>query len=184
MTKLANRTMFRAELERSWARAGRDGGRLAVMLIDLDRFKDVNDSYGHEIGDRLLIEVARRLESGVREGDVVARLGGDEFAVLATTQVEGDGFTALANRLVNRLGEPLPLGAITLVPSASIGFAVFPEDLATPDELLIGADRALYAAKAAGRGTWARYEKNMVHAKNARRPSDEESPTQAALVLA
>ena len=121
------------------------------MLVDLDRFKDVNDRYGHGVGDRLLIEVARRLERSVRDGDLVARLGGDEFAVLAATRAASDGFATLAARLVERLCEPLRIGSVDLSPGGSVGFAVFPDDHVGPDDLLVRADRALYAAKAQGR---------------------------------
>jgi len=155
LTGLANRALFAADLKRALARAARDGGRLAVMLVDLDRFKEVNDTHGHAAGDALLVEVARRLEGAVREGDLVARLGGDEFAVLATGTAQDRGFAVLADRIVARLAEPLPLGDRELAPGASLGLAVHPDEPGGPEELLAAADRALYAVKAAGRGGWA-----------------------------
>jgi diguanylate cyclase (GGDEF)-like protein len=136
------------------------------MMIDLDRFKAVNDTYGHEVGDRLLIEIAKRLKESVRDGDVVARLGGDEFVVLATGRSDGDGFAALATRLVERLGDRLVIGTITLTPACSLGLAVFPDDLDSADDLVLAADRALYAAKAAGRGSWSRYKPELAHPSN------------------
>jgi diguanylate cyclase (GGDEF)-like protein len=155
LTGLANRALFAADLKRALARAARDGGRLAVMLVDLDRFKEVNDTYGHAVGDALLVEVAHRLEGAVREGDLVARLGGDELAGLATGSAHDHGFGAHAERIVARLAEPLRLGDLELAPSASLGLAVHPDEPGGPEDLLAAADRALYAAKAAGRGGWA-----------------------------
>jgi diguanylate cyclase (GGDEF)-like protein/PAS domain S-box-containing protein len=163
MTKLANRAMFHDELERRRLHAVRTSTKLGVMMIDLDRFKAVNDTYGHEVGDRLLIEIAKRLKESVRDGDVVARLGGDEFVVLATGRSDGDGFAALATRLIERLGDRLVVGTITLTPACSLGLAVFPDDLESADDLVLAADRALYAAKAAGRGSWSRYKPELAH---------------------
>ena len=161
LTGLANRAAFLAELGRARARAERDGGRLAVMLVDLDRFKEVNDTHGHGVGDALLAEVARRLEGAVREGDLVARLGGDEFAVLAPGRPGPGGFATLAGRVVARLAEPLRLGGAELRPGGTVGLTVFPDDPGTAEELLVSADRALYAAKEAGRGGWAAYATGM-----------------------
>ncbi|MGD9511275.1 MAG: putative bifunctional diguanylate cyclase/phosphodiesterase [Geminicoccaceae bacterium] len=156
LTGLPNRAMFRDELRRARARAERDGTELGVMLVDLDLFKEVNDTHGHAVGDELLAEMAQRLETAVRAGDFVARLGGDEFAILAawpsgTSEVEN-----LAPRILQRLSKPLHLRRAMIRPSASIGVAVYPADQSGAEQLLEHADRALYAAKAAGRGTWAR----------------------------
>jgi diguanylate cyclase (GGDEF)-like protein len=157
LTRLANRALFQTELDRHTLYATCSRMKLAIMLIDLDHFKSVNDSFGHEIGDRLLAEVAQRLNAGVRNGDLVARLGGDEFAILATSRSDGDAFASLATRLIDLLGTPFETGTVCLRPAASIGFSVFPGDLASPDRLIQAADRALYAAKAAGRSIWQRY---------------------------
>ncbi len=155
LTGLPNRVMFRDEFRRARARAERDGTALAVMLVDLDHFKEINDTHGHAVGDEVLVEVARRLATAVRTGDFVARLGGDEFAVLAGWPGGGSEASALAQRLVEDLARPLRVGRISLRTSGSVGLRVYPHDRSGPDQLLANADRALYAAKAAGRGTWA-----------------------------
>lgn len=155
LTGLPNRAMFRDELRRARARAERDGTELAVMLVDLDLFKEVNDTHGHAVGDELLVEVAQRLEAAVRAGDFVARLGGDEFAILAAWPKETSDVERLAPRVLHRLAKPLHLGRAMVRPSASIGVAVYPTDQSGAEQLLEHADRALYSAKAAGRGTWA-----------------------------
>jgi diguanylate cyclase (GGDEF)-like protein len=155
LTGLPNRVMFRDEFGRARARAERNGTALAVMLVDLDHFKTINDTHGHAIGDHVLVEMARRLGSAVRAGDFVARLAGDEFAILAEWPAGTPETGAMAQRLVDELARPLSLGGLSLRPSASIGLRVYPDDPGSPDLLLANADRALYAAKAAGRGSWA-----------------------------
>ena len=161
LTNLPNRTMFYRELERALARAERDPCRVAVILIDLDRFKDVNDTFGHAIGDQLLVEVARRLADCVRTEDLVARLAGDEFAVVAVSKEAADGFAALARRVVARLSERARIGGIEIEPAASLGMTVFPDDPGSLDDLVVHADRALYAAKEAGRRTWMLFDEGM-----------------------
>lgn len=154
LTDLPNRKLYDRELRRARAQAERDGHRLAVMLLDLDRFKEVNDTYGHPVGDLLLVEVAHRLVACMRAGDVVARVGGDEFAAIAKTADDASVFAALAERILQRLGEPVRAAGIELVPHASLGFTVFPDDPADLDGLISHADRALYAAKEAGGRAW------------------------------
>jgi diguanylate cyclase (GGDEF)-like protein/PAS domain S-box-containing protein len=161
LTGLANRALFHAELRRMRARAERDGTALAVLLVDLDRFKQVNDTHGHAVGDRLLVEVARRLQAVVREGDLVARLGGDEFAVLAPGRCATAAFGALAQRVVEELRKPIRDGKATLEPSASVGLTVFPDDTGDGEGLLLNADRALYAAKALGRNAWSAHRPSV-----------------------
>jgi diguanylate cyclase (GGDEF)-like protein len=161
LTDLPNRTMFYRELERALARAERDPCRVAVILVDLDRFKDVNDTFGHAIGDRLLVETARRLVDCVRTEDQVARLAGDEFAVVAVSKEAPDGFAALARRIVARLSERVRIGGIEIEPAASLGMTVFPDDPGRLDDLIVHADRALYAAKEAGRRTWMLFDQAM-----------------------
>ena len=155
LTGLPNRAMFRDELRRARARAERDGSELAVMLLDLDHFKEANDTHGHAVGDDLLVEVARRLDAAVRAGDFVARLGGDEFAILAAWPAGTSKVERLAHRILRRLAEPVHLGGGVLRPSGSIGFALYPADPGGADLLLERADQALYRAKHSGRGTWA-----------------------------
>ena len=154
LTDLPNRAMFYRELERALARAEREPCRIAVILVDLDRFKDVNDTFGHASGDQLLVEVAKCLVDCVRTEDLVARLGGDEFAVVAVSKEASDRFAALARRIVDRLGAPRQIGDIEIEPGASLGMTVFPDDPGGLDELIMHADHALYAAKQTGRGTW------------------------------
>ena len=161
LTNLPNRAMFHRELERALARAERDPCRIAVLLVDLDRFKDVNDAFGHASGDQLLVEVARRLADCVRTEDLVARLGGDEFAVVSVSRDAVDGFASLAQRIVDRLGARARIGGIEIEPGASLGMTVFPDDPGSLDELVAHADRALYAAKEAGRRTWALFDAGM-----------------------
>ena len=155
LTGLPNRVNFHDELLRARARAERHGTALGVFLVDLDHFKEINDAHGHAVGDEVLAVVARRLVAAVRAGDFVGRLAGDEFAVLAEWPATGGEAGALAQRLVDEIAAPLRLGTLSLRPTASVGLRVYPEDPGDPDQLLANADRALYAAKAAGRGTWA-----------------------------
>jgi diguanylate cyclase (GGDEF)-like protein len=165
LTNLPNRAVFYRELERALARAERESSRVAVILVDLDRFKDVNDTFGHASGDQLLIEVARCLVDCVRTEDLVARLGGDEFAVIAVSREASDGFAALARRIVHRLSEPVRIGAIEIEPGASLGMTVYPADSGSLDELIAHADRALYAAKQTGRGTWTLFDEASAEGK-------------------
>ncbi|MDX6749797.1 EAL domain-containing protein [Geminicoccaceae bacterium 1502E] len=161
LTDLPNRSMFREELERVLARAGRERSSFAVLMGDLDGFKAVNDSHGHATGDRLLIEVGRRLMSGLRAGDMVARLGGDEFAILAFA-LDGDrGFGALADRLVDLFRSPFEIDGQSITAGLSLGVAVYPDHAADAEQLLINADAALYAAKRAGRHGWRAFERGM-----------------------
>jgi diguanylate cyclase (GGDEF)-like protein len=161
LTNLPNRALFYEELERALARARRDGTVTAVMLLDLDRFKEVNDTYGHTIGDRLLQEIAVRLLHCVRSRDLVARLGGDEFGVIAEGRDGSAGLQALAGRILARLNGSIPVGGIEIAAGASLGMTIFPADPGGPDELVANADRALYAAKDAGRRTWVEFRKGM-----------------------
>jgi diguanylate cyclase (GGDEF)-like protein len=152
LTKLPNRNASMAQLARSLARTTRSGSQLAVLFIDLDRFKDVNDHHGHQAGDTVLTTVAQRLVNHVREGDHVGRLGGDEFVVIAEPVSGLDETVRLAERIIATLTEPveLPTGPITT--GASIGIALSDGTSLTADELLRDADLAVYRAKAAGRG--------------------------------
>jgi diguanylate cyclase (GGDEF)-like protein len=161
LTNLPNRALFYNELERALARAQREAGLTAVMILDLDHFKEVNDTHGHTIGDRLLQEIAGRLLGCVRGRDLVARLGGDEFGVIAENRDGSEGLKALAGRIVDRLNGLIQVGGIEIEAGASLGMTIFPDDLGGPDELVANADRALYAAKDAGRRTWVQFRKGM-----------------------
>jgi diguanylate cyclase (GGDEF)-like protein len=156
LTGLANRTLFRQSLEEALAGVG-EGNGPALLCVDLDRFKPINDSLGHAVGDLLLRAVGGRLRSEAAEGDIVARLGGDEFAVIrpkATSRAAAD----LANRIVQALGRTFALDGQRAEVGASVGVALAPGDGASPDDLLRSADLALYRAKAAGRGCFRFFE--------------------------
>ena len=147
LTGLPNRRLFNDRAERAIARARRDGLRVAVMIIDLDRFKEVNDTLGHRSGDVLLQEVARRLVRSVRESDTIARLGGDEFAVLLPDATDAAGAARAAAALCDVIAEPILLEGLSLDTEASIGIALFPGDGDDVAQLLQRADVAMYTAK-------------------------------------
>jgi len=151
LTGLANRATFIERLYQAFAAARRGASRFAVLYIDLDHFKDVNDTLGHSAGDLLLISVAGHLKRNCRESDLVARLGGDEFAILQSEVSDVSGATALASKIHGVLGTPYQLGDSKLFLSASIGISLFTDATAGPDEMLAKADLALYRAKEDGR---------------------------------
>ena len=157
LTDLPNRTFFHDTLARCLARPEPD---LALLLIDLDGFKAVNDTYGHASGDELLVAIARRLQSGLRDVDVVARLGGDEFAVLVPG-MSREQLAPLASRLIGVLSEPCRIEPAPVVVGASIGIAIASPTLSSAKDLQRCADLALYRAKLEGRGTWRFFEPEM-----------------------
>jgi diguanylate cyclase (GGDEF)-like protein len=169
LTNLPNRTLFREQLQEALHRAKRND-RIAVLCLDLDHFKSINDSLGHPIGDDLLKQVALRLASCVRENDTVARLGGDEFAVvqLGDESLASPAAT-LAGRLVEAIGAPYDVQGHQIVIGLSVGISVTPDDGSDPDQLLKNADMALYRAKADGRGTFRFFEAGMDARAQARR---------------
>lgn len=154
LTGLANRTMFRDRLDHAVASAGRSGEHVALMFVDLDKFKDVNDQLGHDAGDRLLVEIGRRLQGVARRTDTVARIGGDEFTVLLEHLDSPDGAATAAQKILDALSAPIELGGRHVVVSGSIGIAMYPDDARTVDELLRHADTAMYEAKASGKNTF------------------------------
>ncbi|KAA5610421.1 bifunctional diguanylate cyclase/phosphodiesterase [Rhodovastum atsumiense] len=160
LTGLPNRGLFRERLDRALARARRGRG-CAVQLIDLDRFKEVNDTLGHPVGDALLRAVTERLRAVLRETDTLARLGGDEFAVIETDVDLPQDATALARRIIEAIGQPFEVDGHQVCIGASVGIAVAPSDGLEPDALIKGADMALYRAKADGRGCWRFFEPEM-----------------------
>jgi diguanylate cyclase (GGDEF)-like protein/PAS domain S-box-containing protein len=168
LTDLPNRVLFHEQLEQG-LRLAKPGDQLAVLCLDLDHFKDINDSLGHPIGDALLREVGRRLAASVGENDTVARLGGDEFAVVLPGRSEEAAATALASRLVEVISAPYQIADHQIVIGVSIGISLSPEDGSDPDELLKNADLALYRAKADGRGTYRFFESGMDARAQARR---------------
>jgi diguanylate cyclase (GGDEF)-like protein/PAS domain S-box-containing protein len=168
LTNLPNRVLFHEQLEQGLRRA-KANDQLAVLCLDLDHFKDINDSLGHPIGDALLKEVGRRLASCVGENDTVARLGGDEFAVVQIGRSEEAAATVLAGRLVEVISAPYEIDDHQIVIGVSIGISLSPQDGDDPDELLKNADLALYRAKADGRGTYRFFETGMDARAQARR---------------
>ena len=151
LSGLFNRRLFRERLELAVREAGERGWSLAVLLLDVDRFKTVNDSLGHGIGDRLLEAVAGRIRDNVKDGDVVARLGGDEFAVLLPNVSGEEEALGAAHRLLESLVPPARLGDYEIAMTASIGICLYPEQAETAEEILQHADKAMYRAKLNGR---------------------------------
>ncbi len=172
LTRLPNRVLFHERVEQALAQVAR-GTRAAVLCLDLDRFKAVNDTLGHPIGDTLLQAVADRLQACVREVDTVARLGGDEFAVVQVGLECPEDAELLARRIVGVISQPYDLAGHHVVIGTSIGVALAPDDGTHPDALLKNADMALYRAKLEGRGTYRFFEPEM----------DERLQTRRALEL-
>jgi diguanylate cyclase (GGDEF)-like protein len=168
LTDLPNRMMFRERLDEqlNWVHRG---SRLAVLYLDLDHFKAVNDTLGHPVGDELLVTIAGRLRSCVRDTDLVARLGGDEFAIIQTGLEQAADVTTLVARIQEAVRQPLDFGGHHVISDTSIGIAMAPDDGDEADRLLKNADLALYAAKANGRGTYQFFEPRMDARAKARR---------------
>jgi len=161
LTGLPNRRLFSQRLHEEIKKAERHGRGLATMFIDLDHFKEVNDSLGHEVGDQLLVEAAQRIKSCVRETDNVARLGGDEFVVILT-QVDDLSFLGhLAQNIVEAMAHPFHFGKHTAYVTASIGIAGYPMDADNADSLIGCADQAMYAAKEHGRNNFSFFTATM-----------------------
>ncbi len=168
LTNLPNRLFFREQMENRLAHLSRNH-KFAVLCLDLDRFKSVNDTLGHPYGDTLLRQVAGRMNECLREGDTIARLGGDEFAILQGGINQPTDAIALASRLFETVGAPFDLDGHQVVIGVSIGIAIAPTDADDPDQLLKNADMALYRAKADGRGTYRFFEAEMDALMQARR---------------
>lgn len=165
LTGLANRSEFNAKLEEVTKRVKRYGGAITVMMLDLDKFKAVNDTLGHPAGDKLLVEVAQRLKSLLRETDLLARLGGDEFAIIqegGTSQHEGA--IALALRIITAITQPFDLDGHQATIGTSIGIALAPEHGVEPQDLLKRADLALYSVKEGGRNDFRIFLREMLEA--------------------
>ncbi len=157
LTGLINRTLFSDRLESAVARARRDGSVVALMFLDLDGFKEVNDRLGHAVGDALLRQAAERIVGSVRESDTVARLGGDEFTVILEGGQRVEDAGQVATKILRRLATPYRVGGEDIVITSSMGIAAYPLDGETTEELLKGADIAMYSAKDAGRNTYEFY---------------------------
>ncbi|WP_227470279.1 EAL domain-containing protein [Massilia sp. YMA4] len=151
LTQLPNRRMFLDRLHHDIVKSRRDGSRIAILFIDLDHFKEVNDTLGHHQGDVLLVDAARRITACVRESDTVARLGGDEFTVILPALQDAERVDAIAQNIIDSLLAPFTLGEEQAFVSASIGITLYPDDASSVEDLLKHADQAMYAAKGAGR---------------------------------
>ncbi len=161
LTGLPNRALLLERLNQEMAHSRRSGKQLAVLFMDLDRFKNINDSMGHDSGDRLLCQVSERLISCTREGDTVARLGGDEFVVLLPGLATPQQAVRLATEMMSLLKEPFLLDSLESYIGVSIGVSIFPDDGSLATELLKKADMAMYRAKATGRGRIVFFEESM-----------------------
>lgn len=162
LTGLPNRSLFQDRLQHELVRAKRDAHRLALMFLDLDGFKAVNDQFGHEVGDYLLKAVAERLTGCIRESDTVARLAGDEFTLLLPDVRFRDDIDYIARKIIAAISKPFHHGKIQVEVGVSIGVAIFPEHAQDPVELLKNADSAMYAAKAGGRNGYKIFPANKV----------------------
>ena len=161
LTGLANRLLVRELLEEAVMRQWEGQTGCALLLVDLDRFKLVNDTLGHAIGDQLLVEVGRRLDQAAGEGGRVGRIGGDEFAIVWSAGCDRDQLASVADRIIAELSKSFTIGAATLHVGATIGIAVCPADGVLEEQLMRSADLALYRAKEAGRGSHAFFERYM-----------------------
>lgn len=173
LTGLANRVRLRERLKIAKAQARHTGELFALLMLDLDRFKQVNDSLGHPAGDRLLQDVAARLEGAVRARDTVARLGGDEFAILADGVDSADGASMVANKVLATFAEPFEIDQYSILVGASVGIALLPQDSTDVDSLLSLADMAMFSAKGVGGSTARRYTSDMA-ARNSERMDVEQ----------
>jgi diguanylate cyclase (GGDEF)-like protein/PAS domain S-box-containing protein len=175
LTELPNRAQFNEKLEEAGQRLKRGGAAITVMMVDLDRFKTVNDTLGHAAGDALLIEVGRRLKSTLRETDLLARLGGDEFAIIQEGgPSQHEEAIALALRIISAISEPFDLKGFEVNIGTSIGIAMAPEHGSEPEGLLKSADLALYAAKAEGRNDYRIYHPDMLETATSQQLAESE----------
>jgi len=151
LTGLPNRRLLQDRLTKAIERAERNGARVAVLLIDLDHFKQINDTYGHPVGDEVLRIVATRLQMRIRKADTIARAGGDEFMVIVSDLLQPHGARVLAAKLAADLNEPIVLGSVHLPIGASIGMGIYPDDAQTVEELCAKADANMYQQKRLGK---------------------------------
>ena len=180
LTGLANRFEFRQRLDQCLAEVHRKLGKFAIFYLDLDRFKAVNDSLGHPFGDKLLQAVAARIVAVVRGGDTIARLGGDEFAIIQRIANTLNDPARLAERLIDSLSKPYEIDGNAITIDISIGISLTPNDGVVADELIRGADMALYHAKAQSRGSFNFFEKSMDEQVQARRQMEDDLRTAIA----
>lgn len=161
LTGLPNRLLFREELDRAMRRAQRNGTMLGVLFLDLDKFKRINDSLGHDNGDQLLREISTRLRESARGEEIVARFGGDEFTMLIGPLKNAEEASRVAQRIVRAFAEPVQLKGQELFASTSIGISIYPTDAVDASDLIKNADTAMYAAKSMGRNGYRFYDRSM-----------------------
>ncbi|MBF6056808.1 GGDEF domain-containing phosphodiesterase [Thiomicrorhabdus heinhorstiae] len=161
LTNLANRSLFNDRLMHSIKQAQRNGEKLAVLFIDLDYFKEINDSLGHNIGDKVIQSIAKRLQHLIRGGDTIARLGGDEFTILMDDLPDEQSASHIADRVIENFRQPVRVDHHELHLSCSIGISIYPDNGETPTDMLKNADAAMYRAKNLGRNNFQYYSKEM-----------------------
>jgi diguanylate cyclase (GGDEF)-like protein/PAS domain S-box-containing protein len=161
LTGLPNRTLFKDRLGQTLSRAQREKSMVALLFLDLDRFKNINDTLGHASGDQLLIITASRLQGCIRRSDTVSRLGGDEFVVILNSLMQAEDASSLAQKILAALSEPVSIDGHEVASTASIGIAIHPADGADVDTLLRNADTAMYEAKGKGRNTYRFFSEEM-----------------------
>jgi diguanylate cyclase (GGDEF)-like protein len=161
LTGLPNRSLVQDRMQQAVAAADRAATRVALLMVDLDRFKTINDSLGHGVGDRLLVVVAKRLKLGLQEGDTLCRQGGDEFLILLPGLPDTDACVSRLAKLTDCLAQPFHVDALELPTTVSMGIAIYPDDGADLSTLLKKADMAMYRAKEAGRNTYRFFNEEM-----------------------
>ena len=164
LTALANRRRFTQDMRRLMDYSRRYDTRFALVLLDLDRFKDINDQLGHDVGDALLVAAAQRLKELTGDQDCVARLGGDEFAVLIPDDGDGTRANEFCDQIIRDVTARVEINGAAIEATASLGVATFPDDGMGQEELYKAADIALYAAKKGGRNTWRAFEAEQSNA--------------------
>ena len=179
LTCLPNRRMFIKEFENM--RAMTQGNRFSLLLIDFDKFKEINDTYGHDAGDAFLIAASHRLKEAVRGTDHVARLGGDEFAILLAGDHDEASMEQVCQRIIASFASEVYFKDAQIATSASVGVAIFPQDGASQEELYKAADLALYEAKRRGRNNWYRHRLPRATPAENSRTHPEAAMEQAAL---
>ena len=162
LTNLPNRSLLTDRMQQAIHQAHRNSTKVALLMLDLDHFKRINDSLGHQIGDNLLRQVGKRLEESVREVDTVARMGGDEFVVFLPQVASRQAVSQVAAKVLSRLSEVMPIAGHEMIVTPSIGISVFPDDGDDGPALLKNADTAMYRAKASGRGNYKFFDKQML----------------------
>ena len=182
LSKLPNRLLFTDRLDAELSRLGRMDGGVAVLFLDLDRFKDVNDTYGHQAGDELIKQVAERLSDLLRGADTLARFGGDEFAIIQTGIRSSQDAEALARRILDAVSMPFKIGDSHVTIGVSIGLALAPENGSTHEVLMRLADTALYQAKNEGRNRFSFFERTMDEAIRMRKIVEDDLPHPDRLV--